>query len=195
VVPHGCCKSDGTQALASCIEGAWVCPPGSKIFGSPGCVPPDVCAATLPCPLGSYCQVQDASCGGRDLLGHCEPIPASCGGGGPAVCACNGQTYPNSCQAALAKQDISAVDACTAPAGTFACGGYFCSTAGELCLQVDTPSDLVKHHYQCVPKTGACQSGCAGCDPCPRCPPNKTCPADPTCASRGGGLTVTCLQL
>ena len=191
-VPHGCCGAGGSLAAASCIDGIWVCPPGTVIFGSPGCSPPEICAATLPCPSGDFCEVADFSCGSDDLLGQCQTKPSSCSPGGPAVCGCNGVTYPSLCEAELAGQHATKSLSCPTPAGTFRCGPLFCGLGGEICRRT---VDLVgggPDAYACVGLPPGCPSGC-GCGLCEPCP-GQTC--GEACSSDGsGGLVLTCTVL
>ena len=135
-VPHECCMPDETLAKASCLGGQWTCPAGGKLFGDPSCHGPDVCAPDLPCGPTSLCVQKDAACGTGPSWGRCEPRPTSCPSGGPAVCGCNGAVFASACAAAAAGLDVSAVEPCAAPAGTFACGPLFCQKNTEICRRV-----------------------------------------------------------
>jgi hypothetical protein len=188
-VPHGCCKADGSIADGSCIDGTWQCPPGAQLFGTGTCKPPAACAATLPCALTDYCKVPDASCGKGSLAGSCQTIPASCSGGGPPVCGCDGQTHASACAASLAGVDVSASGACAAPAGTFPCGPLFCQISGEVCRKVPSSPPA----YACVTAPPGCPTGC-NCDLCPTCPTKMcadVCTQDPST----GGAILTCEQI
>jgi len=79
-----------------------------------------VCGGLLgaSCPRGEYCNFEpDASCGLGDQTGICQPIPAagSCGHIVKFVCACNGKTYPNSCEAARMGLSVINEGPCKSP--------------------------------------------------------------------------------
>jgi hypothetical protein len=192
IVPHGCCIGDGTLSVASCINGSWVCPPGALAFGAPGCKPPQVCSALLPCAAGEYCQVDDLACGKGALAGTCLAKPSTCPSAGPAVCACGGATFPSACAAAAAGFDVSLGDVCAPPPGTFACGPLFCNTNGELCrTTLDLSKTQAQNAFACIPENPACPTGC-GCNLC-ACPPGKAC--GESCKSENGAHTLTCTVL
>lgn len=191
IVPHGCCKTDGTVGVASCINGAWVCPPGAAHFGDPGCRPPEVCTELMSCGPGQYCKVPDYTCGTGSLPGKCEPIPSSCPASDP-VCGCGGTTYPSQCAAAAAGVDLSIAGNCSAPAGTFACGPYFCKAGSEICRHtLDLTKKLAQSSYACITPPAGCASGC-GCHQC-NCPAGKVCKE--SCATSGGARLLTCTAL
>jgi hypothetical protein len=193
-VPHGCCKGDGTLAQASCVNGGWVCPPGSTIFGSGSCKPPQVCAAQLPCANGQYCKTPDFNCGTTPVAGACAPVPSNCPGGGPAVCGCDGMTYPSTCAASAAGVDIAVNGSCGAPIGTFACGPLFCSVAGEVCKKTQNFVQAIGGiSYACIPSTPACPTGC-GCGACLPCPAGLTC-HEACSQDASGGRLLTCAEL
>jgi hypothetical protein len=191
-VPHGCCEPDGTIDDASCINQQWVCPPGATMFGQGNCKPPAVCATLLPCALGQYCSWPDHACGTTRTAGSCQPVPQSCGSGGPPACGCDGATYDSACQAAQGGVDLSTTRSCTAPAGDFACGPLFCSAQGEICEQVRTGS-LAAQSWSCVAPPPGCTTGC-GCNLCPPCPQGLSCNEQCTLVS-GGGRELTCNEL
>jgi Mg-chelatase subunit ChlD len=192
VVPHGCCKSDGTVGVASCVNGTWTCPPGGTLFGQPGCRPPDVCTELLPCASGQYCKVPDENCGKGSLPGQCEPIPTSCPAGGAAVCGCGGKTYPSACEAAQSGADLSISGQCSAPPGTFPCGPYFCNAQSQVCRHtLDFTKVHTQNSYQCITPPAGCSTGC-GCNQC-ACPAGKACKE--SCAANGSERTLTCTVL
>lgn len=80
----------------------------------------------LPCADGFFCDWGSDLCNGDDLFGACTPLPATCDGTDEPVCACNGMTYANACEAEKAGWDRSNVAACPAPPGKFGCGWRFC---------------------------------------------------------------------
>lgn len=86
----------------------------------------------LPCEDGFFCDWKSDLCNGDDLFGACTPLPATCDPTDEPVCACNGTTYANACEAEKAGWDRSNVAACPAPPGKFGCGWRFCDE-GEYC--------------------------------------------------------------
>lgn len=189
-VPHGCCKPDGTLSTGQCLNGSWQCPPNAKLFGEPGCKPPDVCSTILPCGAGQTCSYPDFACGTTDVAGHCVDIPKSCGSG-TATCGCDGQVHPSQCDATMASADPSLVTNCSTPPGTFACGPYFCK-AGQICRETtDLSQPIGGQAYTCVDPPAGCMTGC-GCDLCGTCPSGKLCKES---CSQGDGPMLTCTRL
>jgi len=186
-VPHGCCDSDGTLAVASCLAGQWQCPPGAVIFGSPGCAPPEVCAAHMPCPSSSYCDIADFTCGDVDLLGECRMKPNSCLPTTAPACGCDGVTYDGECQAQQAGIDVSVVDDCPTPAGHFRCGPLFCDSLAGICHHTLDLSAPAPNSYDCISKPPGCPTGC-GCGLCGPCPPGKQCEESCTTDDSGGAI-------
>jgi hypothetical protein len=188
-VPSGCCGQNAagqtTIVDASCINGTWVCPPGTASFGSGSCHPPLACAPTLPCAIGQYCVFADDKCGTTGLAGSCKPVPGGCSGGGPAVCGCDGQVHGSTCAAALEGVDLSSNQSCNAPSGTFACGAYFCGVSGQICEDDRNFANPVPDVYSCIAPPAGCPSGC-GCNACPPCPAGHMCKEVCTTDSSGG---------
>jgi hypothetical protein len=88
VASRGECGSSGTLSVGDSCGGH--VPAGSPTCGD-----------------GLFCQHQPgALCGAADAPGECVSIPASCPSGGDQVCGCNGVTYANACNAALAQVGI-----------------------------------------------------------------------------------------
>ncbi|MBW2453804.1 MAG: VWA domain-containing protein [Deltaproteobacteria bacterium] len=188
VVPHGCCHTDQTLSVASCIDGQWVCPPGAAIFGSPECTPPEVCGATMPCASGQLCHVPDFTCGTTATAGSCVPTPTGCPASDPPACGCDGQTYQSACHAQAAGVDLSITEVCTTPVGAFVCGPLFCDAGSDLCrhtIRFDDPA--IFDDYACVPKPAGCATGC-GCEICAPCP-TESCTES---CSVDEGITVDC---
>ena len=72
------------------------------------------CRSNGECPTASFCAV--TTCG---AAGACTPRPTSCGSVYNPVCGCDGRTYGNTCEAALAGLSVASSGACapTADAG------------------------------------------------------------------------------
>jgi hypothetical protein len=94
----------------------------------------------LSCQDGQYCNaIRAGQCPGPRRFGVCSDQPQICPDIFQPVCGCDGQTYPNSCNAAAAGVAVVHTGAC-APAKT-QCGGIAgiqCPGSGRC---VDDPSD------------------------------------------------------
>lgn len=57
--------------------------------------------AGRPCGAGEFCAYLPGLCPRvvKDASGVCKPVVEACAPGGPAVCGCDGRTYPNACEA------------------------------------------------------------------------------------------------
>ncbi|MCH8851813.1 MAG: hypothetical protein IID41_04085 [Planctomycetes bacterium] len=64
------------------------------------------------CDGGEYCKFDVGSCGEGDQPGVCEDIPDVCADIFQPVCGCDGQTYGNECEAAVASVSVSEMGAC-----------------------------------------------------------------------------------
>jgi hypothetical protein len=65
------------------------------------------------CDSGLFCQHQaGALCGAADAPGECVLIPEACGDIFAPVCGCDGQTYGNACEAAVAQVGIFELGEC-----------------------------------------------------------------------------------
>ena len=60
---------------------------------------------------GTYCDFEQ-SCGEGDQAGVCTPRPDACSPVLTPVCGCDGQDYPNECEAYLAGTDIASEGNC-----------------------------------------------------------------------------------
>ncbi len=80
-----------------------------------------------------YCHYEaEARCGAGDQSGTCREIPAACTEQFAPVCGCNGQTYSNSCFAALSGASVVHDGACEEPnGGANQCGGHLGLSCGE----------------------------------------------------------------
>jgi hypothetical protein len=144
-----------------------------------GCVPGN-CAAT------AYCDLNNNSC--LPGPGICKSRPLDCINPIPGkVCGCNGIVYNSECEANGSGQDISAAGGCTAPAGLFACGPYFCTHGSQYCEAMIGGAITNPGSYAChdlptacgATPSCACLSGTAQCGNC--------------LASANGDLTTRCL--
>lgn len=111
------------------------------------------------CALDEFCNWGKDSCG-REPLPHgelpfCDVIPQTCDVALFPICACDGQTYDNGCEAAALGIDADANGSCAPPEGTFACGHRFCPI-GTVCFM--GVSDLIggEDYYACEPMPDAC---------------------------------------
>jgi hypothetical protein len=115
----------------------------------------DFCGGLLGkgCDRGEYCSYPiDAMCGAADQTGVCTPVPQACDLIYHPVCACNGKTYSNLCEAARAGFSVSSMGACKddpPPPDDDSCGGLlgkscdrgeFCNyPVGAMCGAADQP--------------------------------------------------------
>ena len=128
----------------------------------------------IACPDGQYSHFGDAQCGIADNMGVCADIPQACDTVYDPVCGCDGVTYGNACEAAVAQMSIDHEGPCE---GQF-CGGIAgltCDKPGEYCRYPD----------------GTCQVPDQGgaCEPIPQgCPDN----VDPVCGCDGVTYSNAC---
>ncbi|HKO94372.1 MAG TPA: Kazal-type serine protease inhibitor domain-containing protein, partial [Polyangiaceae bacterium] len=133
---------------------------------------PDPCGAG--CPPGEYCAIPaEAGCSAAHVTATCTPRPNDCGEIYAPVCACNGVTYSNECDAAASGISVAYQGECgTAPLGLGAsCGsraqgvcadGLFCQhQPGALCGAADAPGECVAIPSSC-PSQGQQVCGCNG---------------------------------
>lgn len=64
------------------------------------------------CPDGQYCRFDEGTCDDPDRRGECADIPVTCAEIFDPVCACDGQTYNNACEAARAGESIDSEGQC-----------------------------------------------------------------------------------
>lgn len=103
----------------------------------------------LTCPAGQFCDFPpNGLCGSADQTGTCREPPAGCDDADAPVCGCDGQTYVNACEAAVAAISVASQGSCE-PAGGEVCGGLrgmacpegqYCSfPADAMCGIADAP--------------------------------------------------------
>jgi hypothetical protein len=67
----------------------------------------------LSCQKGQYCSYQPEDlCGAADATGVCEDVPEACDLIYRPVCGCDGETYGNACEAAMAGVSVAEDGAC-----------------------------------------------------------------------------------
>lgn len=139
------------------------------------------------CADNEFCDYPDDLCGAADGSGTCVPRPDACPDVIDPMCACNGKSYENACDAAAKGVDVSTVGGCKTPKGYFACGPTFCPTGMAYCMHSVSDVGGEPDSYSCRELPTACGSApscaCLAGVPC-----GESCAADP-----GGTLTVTCL--
>ncbi|MCU0620044.1 MAG: hypothetical protein MUC69_00920 [Gemmatimonadales bacterium] len=64
------------------------------------------------CAGGLYCAYAEGLCGKGDTMGTCTETPRSCRQHHEPVCGCDGETYSNSCLAAVASTSVAHSGAC-----------------------------------------------------------------------------------
>jgi hypothetical protein len=114
----GCDDVTYSNACLAASAGVSVAAHGECGSGSGALQIGDACGGFRPpdspdCDKGLFCQYQPgALCGAADAPGECVAIPEICNEIFDPVCGCDGQTYPNACQAAVSQMGIFARGEC-----------------------------------------------------------------------------------
>jgi hypothetical protein len=115
----------------------------------------DGCAADTDCGLDAYCAKPLGECAAR---GTCTPRPQTCPDVVLPVCGCDGVTYGNACEAAIAGASVSHDGTCSECASNEQCAeGAYCAK----------PLGRCEARGECVPRPTACPDVVApvcGCD-------------------------------
>ena len=129
------------------------------------------CASNLECGKGQYCNFEALAILGLALeattcssKGLCTALPTACPDVVKPVCSCDGNTYGNACEAAMAGASVAHDGACVEPCGGLlgiACPkGQFCELEAGLCGAADFLG-------KCVAVPAACdaiKAPVCGCD-------------------------------
>lgn len=125
----------------------------------PGCAP---CATQADCPTGTRCTAPLGACA---AAGSCTPVPLVCMTADDLVCGCDGNTYRNACEAALALVSVAAAGACPAPCGTIIGSGCplggFCELPPGTCSSADLAGTCMATTSNC-PRVLRPVCGCDG---------------------------------
>lgn len=106
------------------------------------------------CSDDEYCAyVPGEHCGAADASSTCEPRPEACIELFAPVCGCDGNTYSNSCFAAMAGTGVVAEGECEPPPPGSFCGGFAGIQCPEGQVCVDDPND------DCDPENGGADCG------------------------------------
>jgi Kazal-type serine protease inhibitor-like protein len=162
------CGCDGKTYSNECVAASM----GTSVAHVGACASDGtVCSLRVDaCADGEYCNYPPAAiCGKADGSGTCEKLPETCATIDEPVCGCDGNTYSNACEAAMAGVSVEKAGACGDPSPDF-CGGLagvacedgmFCDfPAGSHCGAADQPG-------ACTPIPEACTKEYApvcGCD-------------------------------
>jgi hypothetical protein len=154
------------------------------------------CSPTAACPQGSFCDYADNRCGQGDLTGSCRPAPVSHCSAPQLACGCDG-VVAASCDGAIGfgnAVDIAPPETCAAPAGTFACGDFFCGPIESQYCQGVLNLDTCAMDYTCVPIPADC-NGSPSCACITTVDDLMSCDGDTTTGITGllpGGDSPTC---
>jgi hypothetical protein len=117
-----------------------------------------------PCDEGQFCMFQPGMCDAEDAVGMCTSIPEVCRDIYEPVCGCDGMTYGNHCEAAMAGVSIAHRGACVRVCGGIA--GDPCEV-GEFCKFRMGTCDFADQQGVCRPIPTECRRifmPVCGCD-------------------------------
>jgi hypothetical protein len=103
------------------------------------------------------------------------------------ACGCDGKLYDSECAANQAGVGLSM--GCALPAGSFACGPFFCDVATEYCVVRMQPDETSPTGHECRSFPAAC-----GMSPDCACIQNDVsgCFFKPACTGGASGITYSC---
>jgi len=94
---------------------------GQSIVHEGECATGSTCSSLFECGEEEFCNL-DFTCFIEDPTGQCEPLPQACPDVWAPVCACDGTTYGNECDAHMAGAAIASEGSCEEPP-VQTCGG------------------------------------------------------------------------
>ncbi|GAB4282800.1 MAG: hypothetical protein Kow0092_37780 [Deferrisomatales bacterium] len=119
------------------------------------------CRGNADCPADDYCAKEPGDCRG---VGECADRPRVCPDLWDPVCGCDGETYPNACEAAAAGASVAHEGECGGLCGGIA--GLPCPE-GMVCNLIDPTCQVADLAGRCVPLPEACPDlwePVCGCD-------------------------------
>lgn len=137
--------------VAAVLDGCFEC------VDARTCQPPQTevaCGARLgdTCASDEFCDFSEqAMCGYADATGVCAPRPEACTQIYQPVCACDGQTYGNDCEARAARVDVYHDGACEQP-----------QQGPECSREADCAADEVCNEGVCIIDAGGAPGTCGG---------------------------------
>ncbi len=112
-----------------------------------------------------YCEYENNRCNPVGVSGSCKERPQGCDDTFAPVCACDGKTYGNGCEARAAGVDVADRAECPAPEGYFPCGHLFCQTGLTYCHWNWSVQPSFADLVECVPIPKSCDDpATASCD-------------------------------
>ena len=128
-------------------------------------------AGAAACSDAEYCSYTGNRCGRGTpsdfprARGDCLPRPRSCQGQLPQLtCGCDGQLYPNGCEAVRHGTDIGNANGCALPPNLMPCDAMFCDVRETYCRseRYGPPRTLcVALPDACLPEDGGPPPGCS----------------------------------